>query len=294
MKDKEFVRDLAESYANVCLIDRNVVASVHLEDRNDEVFWNTRLQKIKPGTYNFIYHSRVGRDSEKESSGCNQCLSFIDYFSNKFFACMDSDYRFLLKEKDYCLEHFIIQTNTYSWENHICEAHTLQKRFDTYLYKKVDTDFNFLSFLSELSDIIYIPLLYLLYFSSIDGAADWNIKKFNACIPSQFTSKDVSDNGYSFLNKTNDNFKKELLLLRVEEQDFEEYKKTIAVKSINNLNAYLHIQGHKIYGLVKMIGHLLQDKIGESFSEACLLPDTQLEGYCEIDQIYDDLSKLLL
>lgn len=46
MKDKEFVRDLAESYANVCLIDRNVVASVHLEDKNDEAFWNARLQKM--------------------------------------------------------------------------------------------------------------------------------------------------------------------------------------------------------------------------------------------------------
>lgn len=38
MKDKEFVRDLAENYANVCLIDRNVVASVHLEDKSGEPF----------------------------------------------------------------------------------------------------------------------------------------------------------------------------------------------------------------------------------------------------------------
>lgn len=143
MKDKEFVRDLAESYANVCLVDRNVVASVHLEDKNDEAFWNTRLQKIRPGTYNFIYHSRVDRDSKNEASGCNQCLSFIGFFSNKFFACMDSDFRFLFKDKDYCLEHFIIQTNTYSWENHICEAHTLQKRFDAYLYKKKRCRFQF-------------------------------------------------------------------------------------------------------------------------------------------------------
>lgn len=294
MKDKEFVRDLAENYANVCLIDRNVVASVHLEDKNDEAFWNTRLQKIKPGSYNFIYHSRVERDSTKEASGCNQCLSFIGYFSEKFFACMDSDFRFLFKGKDYCLEHFIIQTNTYSWENHICEAHTLQKRFDTYLYKKDGIDFNFPSFLSKLSEIIYIPLLYLLYFSNINSAADWNLKKFNACIPSQFTSKDVSDNGCTFLNKTNDNFKKELLLLSVEERDFAEYKNTIAEKSINQLNAYLHIQGHKIYGLIKMIGHFLQDKSGEPFSEACLVPDAHLEGYDEIDQVYDDLSKILL
>ena len=294
MKDKEFVRDLAESYANVCLIDRNVVASVHLEDKNDEAFWNTRLQKIKSGTYNFIYHSRVERDSEKEASGCNQCLSFIGFFSNKFFACMDSDFRFLFKDKDYCLEHFIVQTNTYSWENHICEAHTLQKRFDAYLYKKSDMDFSFLSFLSKLSEIIYIPLLYLLYFSSINNTADWNLKKFNACIPSQFTSKDVYDNGCSFLNKTNENFKKELLLLSVEEHDFADYKKIIAEKNINQLNVYLHVQGHKIYGLIKMIGHLLQDKKGESFSDACLQPDAQLEGYNEIDQVYADLSKILL
>lgn len=293
MKDKEFVRDLAESYANVCLIDRNVVASVHLEDKNDEAFWNTRLQKIKPGSYNFIYHSRVGRESEKEASGCNQCLSFIGYFSNKFFACMDSDFRFLTTQANFSVESYVAQTYTYSWENHLCEANALQLRYDVYSPKSVCVKFDFGVFLNGLSEIVYEPLLYLLYYNT-KHIADWNIKKFNACIPSQFSSMDVLDNGCSFLNKTCDNFKKELLLLSVEEHDFEEYKKKIAKKGIKQSNAYLYIQGHKIYGLVNMIGHLLQDKIGESFSEACLLPDAHLEGYDEINQVYGDLSKILL
>ena len=60
--DSKYIEARALDYSNVPLIDRRVVASVHLENSDDELFWDTLLQHNKPGKYNYIYESRVEKD----------------------------------------------------------------------------------------------------------------------------------------------------------------------------------------------------------------------------------------
>ena len=54
-------------------------ASVHLEDKDDERFWDTLMQNYCPGKFNYIYSSRNARGVE--TSGCIHCLQFRDYLS---------------------------------------------------------------------------------------------------------------------------------------------------------------------------------------------------------------------
>ena len=50
--------DQAIDFANVRLIEPNIVASVHLEDWQDVLFWDTMIQRQKAGLYNYIAHSK--------------------------------------------------------------------------------------------------------------------------------------------------------------------------------------------------------------------------------------------
>lgn len=80
---------LAVDYANQALIKR-AVATVYLENLNDEFFWKPQLEYVKAGTYNFVGSSR--NESNIKTSGSAQCLKFKGLLSEKFFVCMDSDY----------------------------------------------------------------------------------------------------------------------------------------------------------------------------------------------------------
>ena len=144
---------LAIDYANQALVLR-AVATVHLENMNDEFFWKPILESIKPGTYNFIGTSKNKND--KETSGCAQCLNFKGYLSKSFFVCMDSDYRLLGNGELVSVNDFFAQTYTYSWENHLCFADDLQKRLTTALTGKTPyIAFDFKVFLSKLSEAVY-------------------------------------------------------------------------------------------------------------------------------------------
>ena len=46
--------ELAEYYANIPITDKNIRSVVHLEDESDEYFWNTLLQKYRPGNYFYV------------------------------------------------------------------------------------------------------------------------------------------------------------------------------------------------------------------------------------------------
>ena len=52
----DHIREQAEYFANIPLIDRKVRASVHLEAEADVLFWDTMFQRYRPGKYHYIYH----------------------------------------------------------------------------------------------------------------------------------------------------------------------------------------------------------------------------------------------
>ena len=98
---------------------RGGTAAVHIENKNDEVFWWKVLHDAYPqGKFRFISGSRSINGNI--TSGCTQCLQYRDFLDRHFWIAIDSDYRYLSEEPDIDAKHFILQTYTYSFENHFC------------------------------------------------------------------------------------------------------------------------------------------------------------------------------
>ena len=74
-------------------------AAIHVEDKDDIVFWSTIFKHFRP---NDRFHFIAGSRNEKghETKGVTQCLKYIKYLNPKFFICIDSDYRYLLQERN--------------------------------------------------------------------------------------------------------------------------------------------------------------------------------------------------
>jgi hypothetical protein len=124
--DMNRIEEQARYYQNLPLRDRRLKAVVHLEDTEDELFWDHQLQKASPATYHFLAYSK--NDRGNEARGCEQCLRYRPFLTNRFFICIDSDLRQLRGEEGLSPDNFIAQTYAYSWENHFCESEYLQAR----------------------------------------------------------------------------------------------------------------------------------------------------------------------
>ncbi|MBR5067838.1 MAG: DUF4435 domain-containing protein [Bacteroidales bacterium] len=108
---------------------RGGTAAVHIENKNDEVFWWKVLHDAYPqGKFRFISGSRsIGGNM---TSGCTQCLQYRDFLDRNFWIAIDSDYRYLSEEPNIDAKHFILQTYTYSFENHFCYWKNCQRVTD--------------------------------------------------------------------------------------------------------------------------------------------------------------------
>lgn len=268
----------ARYFRNLPFRDRSIKAVVHLEDTDDISFWSHQLKNVSQANYRFLSYSK--NDNGRESRGCEQCLRYKPYLNSKFFICIDSDLRQLRGETGLTADNYVAQTYTYSWENHFCEAEHLQRRFAALI---PESEFDFVAFLQNLSIVLYRPLLYLVYCSrNIDLNQNWNISKFNACLPLQPRPSELADNGKGYIAKVSLLFEKALIELGP--------LKLREVECLNTSNAYLHIQGHQLYKLVLHIGTMLCRKNRISFKTDILDVALHTGGYEEIDAVQKDLK----
>lgn len=274
------IEEQARYYRNIPLRDRNIKAVVHLEDAEDILFWSNQLQKAFPATYHFITFSK--NEKGNDVRGCEQCLRYKPYLSKRFFICIDSDLRQLKGETGLTADANIAQTYAYSWENHFCEAEHLQKRFAESV---PDSDFDFRTFLHNLSAVVYKPLLYLVHYSqSPDLNQQWNITKFNACLPLQPTRNELIDNGSAYIEHVKQLLEDALQKLQQPESMTNEH--------LDEANAYLHIQGHQLYKLILHIGTMLCHGTRVAFKTDVLDKSIHTDGYLEIKSVQADLSKI--
>ena len=274
------IEDQARYYQNLPLRDRRLKAVVHLEDTEDELFWDHQLQKASPATYHFLAYSK--NDRGNEARGCEQCLRYRPFLTNRFFICIDSDLRQLRGEEGLSPDNFIAQTYAYSWENHFCEAEHLQARLVKLL---PNVEFDFRIFLQGLSKIVYEPLLYLVHYSqSSELNQQWNISKFNACLPLQPKRDELANNGRAYLERVAKLFREAIANLQQNVPMKNEY--------LDETNAYLHIQGHQLYKLVLNIGTLLCRGTKVAYKTDILDKALHTEGYVEIDNVQSDLVKI--
>ena len=289
--DSKYIEARALDYSNVPLIDRRVVASVHLENREDELFWDMLLQHNKPGKYNYIYESRVEKDGDPKS-GVDQCLRYKPYLTPTFFICIDSDLRYLLQEPDIDAQHCILQTYTYSWEQHYCIAEVIQAQLAN-ISSEVATKFNFPLFLSKLSQIAYEPLLYLLESLNNKQVARSIIGEFNDCFPSQCLASVFVDNGEQLLHQIAQNLQQFMSEPLFSSIDISAAKTKYNKLGLNESNTYLHLKGHNIWGLVNHIGNMLCRPHRINFKQQVLLPSLQLSGYWEMEKVTNDAHQIL-
>lgn len=274
------IEEQAQYYKNLLLRDRSIKAVVHLENAEDERFWNNQLQNASPAKYFFLTYSK--NNNGVDSRGCEQCLRYRPYLTKHFFICIDSDLRQLKGEDGLNADNYIAQTYTYSWENHLCEAKHLQRRFSALV---PESNFDFEVFLTHLSTVIYKPLLYLVHYSqNSELNRQWNISKFNACLPLQPKLEELSDNGRGYIERVSLLF--EEALRGLEQPDM------MANEFIDDSNAYLHIQGHQLFKIVLHIGTMLCRGTGVAFKSDILDKAIHTEGYAEINHLQSDLVQI--
>lgn len=282
-------QEQARYFANVPLMQSGVVASIHLEDGEDKTFWDIMLQGRKPGHYYFITQSRSPRGYD--TKGCEQCLKYRPYLSKRFFVCIDSDMRYLLKETGLDASHFICQTYTYSWENHYCEASALKLRFETQCPEKAAL-FDFTAFLSELSKTVYKPLLLLLFCLKNDKP-DINLHMFFACLPNQCKREELAENGKPLIERIAKNLEPYLNSYFAKSVDFEAESRYFQTLNVNEQNAYLHIRGHNLFDLVAYIGDLLCRGTSVSFKKDVLMNTLPPQTYWQIKKVAEDIAVIV-
>lgn len=264
-----------------------VDAVIHVEDKDDIWFWQQFLPKYRAGRYKFL--PATMNEKGNRTTGCTQCLKYKDFLSQKFFICIDSDLRYLQGEELFA-ENGILQTYTYSWENHCAFASKLQQSFDECTHKQVE--FNFVHFLQHYSEIIYKPFLLMLYQERVE-ISDFNRDKFKQCISHQYRQGDELNNGSTFLERLS------VSLTEATKDtiyncgfDFEEESAFYATKGIQKSNTYLYVRGHCLYNSLISIGTKLCEGIGVDFEQNILKSALAFEQYNEILKIKADVGKL--
>lgn len=280
MTDTSLIEAQAEYYANIPIIDRTYKSSVHLEDMIDEKFWDIMLQECRPGKYYYIYYSK--NESGKKTTGCEQCLKYKNYLSNRFFICIDSDLRYLEQETEMINNPYILQTYTYSWENHYFYAEKLEQRWRETCPEQAKT-FSFLLFIDRFSSVIYHNFIHFLTERKRGLKKDFPLKRFDGQIPRQCKKDDLQENGQAIIEHLCDKYSSYVNVLD------ERYYQRLG---LNQTNAYLFVRGKPFYMLLTSIGKYLCYGTAINFEEDVLLKDLQTKDYWQIDRIREDISRL--
>lgn len=258
---------------------------VHVEDEDDIWFWEQLLSKYRPGKYKF--KPATTNERGQRTTGCTQCLKYRKHLSQRFFICIDSDLRYLLNEGLSAADG-ILQTYTYSWENHCTFAPVLQAFFE----KHVDKDFNFETFLSQYSTVVYKPFLLMLYLIK-EGLPGFGREAFKQCISIQYKKEDELNDGKNFLER---------LTARLAEAtkdvmnscsfDFEKESIFYTALGLREENAYLYIRGHCLYNSLISIGTKLCENTKVDFEQNILKSALAFDKYNEISNIKMDIHLL--
>lgn len=260
---------------------------VHVEDKDDIWFWQQLLAKYRGGRYKF--KPATINEKGNRNTGCTQCLKYKGFLSQKFFICIDSDLRYLLEE-GISAEDGILQTYTYSWENHCAFASQLQQTFDKYTHKGKEFDFSV--FLSGYSEVVYEAFLLMLY-QLKNGLTEFDRDKFRTIISLQYRRGDEKNNGKQFLDRLSldlqtatKNIKDTCGFNMADESVYYE------TKGLRKENVYLYVRGHCLYNSLVSIGKKLCEGTGMDFEQNILKNALAFEQYDAISRIKADIGIL--
>jgi hypothetical protein len=258
----QYYKNVAKAYTKGAILKR-CRAAIHVEDRNDIPFWSFVLGFYMPN-YSFDFISYTRTPEGEEGTGCAMCLKYKDLgcLSDKFLIAIDSDYRYLLQEPEIDAAHFVLQTYTYSIENHYSYPDTVNKAFE--LKQKFENNlFDFDRFLKEFSEIIYLVYIYFLY--SLKNEDELITRDDFLSVWDTHSPKtvDIETNGTNYL----DCLRQEVVKKKIEIEAKYPTVNIISAQSEFQLlgllpeNTYLYIRGHNLFE--KLISPILQQIYGK-------------------------------
>lgn len=259
-----------------------------VEDAVDIAFWQKLLApKTKDKRVKFFPFVQSGN---KRITGKSYILKHKSQANANYILCVDSDLDRILGREGFDAEHYILQTYTYSWENHHCWCPALQTAWSPW-QKNIKFDFEI--FLSGLSAVIYDAFVLVLTKKRLSHKGFTLDALCNCLDKVQGNQREaLSGNGEGILADIAAAINNKMD--RAEPETTEDIRLTIQRMEelgINKANCYLYMQGHSVFNLVNRIGKTLLD---ESFEYQVLMPSFHIDNeYQEIESIHRDIEEIL-
>jgi hypothetical protein len=254
----------------------------------DKVFWSDVIKQFAPEKAKNKYKITVLLNSGgKKQNGVYEIRKFLrttrlNLAEQNVLFCIDSDANYLLKDELTQNKSYILQTYTYSIENHKSIPENLNR-----IVEKYEIEFDVKAFLSEYSKIVYDFFLYWLAIKKIkfpiqEALATTHIpetekleqiklrlenlvkpitKEEHEKVIEIGNTVDIANNGQTVLNNIQNkvanwkvNYATKLVTI-----DIEQIKKYLVENNfiISPEETYLYIRGHNLFGENKTGGVIL-------------------------------------
>lgn len=275
---------VARHHIASCLLYR-VDVIIHVEDTDDIPFWHSAIKYANPNKRVKFIASDINQKGFR-ATGKKQCLKYVPYLCSSFLLCIDSDFDYLMQNNTVLDNPFVLQTYTYSWENHYCFANALQKRWEAI---DSNVEFDFEKFLSRLNEIIYNPILTYLINQKYRLRCFTLYDLCSSILKVHYTKESLQENGTQYLL---DIEKSVLELADLVDSIFFEgggYINELNQRGLTEKSAYLYMQGHCIFDLILRIGRFLLNGSSIDFEYQVLRKSIDFDGYSEIKKLQEDL-----
>lgn len=315
---RAFYESAAKRFKAECRLT-GATAAIHIENKNDEIFWGKVLHEAYPqGKFRFIAASRSF--SGNMTAGCTQCLQYREFLDQRFWIAIDSDYRYLTEENGIDANHYVLQTYTYSFENHFCYYKNCQRAIDVAkeeeakqveeakqneefeaeeenkqeIASKKDEkaplpEFSFEKFLKGYSYAVYPLLVWQLYLQEV-GEDAFPQKVFHRILALPLGHRSIYHNGDSVLRLLRERCSKLLKHLKQTYPDADTtwYEARCNAQGVHQDNCYLFVRGHQLYDLIVAQG----SKFNRHFEKE-LTSQLYFGEYDEIAKIHHDILSIV-
>ena len=288
MASRQQVRNAWARYMKANCQLYHVTAMVRVEDVEDIPFWQAVLSSTCPGRrFKFWPYSQKGTNNRV--TGKSHLMGYVSQADSRLLIAVDSDFDYLRGNPKMTVSPYLLQTYTYSWENHHCYAQSLQKQSR---YNGVNT-FDFEAFLKNLSQVIYKPLLILLI-QKIQKKGGMTLGAMEARIlrhqPNSLSL--LKNDGQQLLSDIRSDIDSYYLGKKLpKQQTIRKYEKLFSMLGLTPVTAYLYMQGHCIYNLLHRIGAYFTGD-ADVFKADVLDKSLQIGGYFEIDKLISDIKRI--
>lgn len=307
-----FYESAAKRFKAECRLT-GATAAIHLENKNDEIFWAKVLHEAYPqGKFRFIAASRSF--SGNMTAGCTQCLQYREFLDRRFWIAIDSDYRYLTEESGIDANHFVLQTYTYSFENHFCYYKNCQRAIDVAKdeeEEKTNTEetkdvseepkvsaeepkaplpsFSFEKFFKEYSRSVYPLLVWQLYLQEV-GEDAFPQKVFHRLLTLPLGHRSIYNNGDSVLRLLRERCSKLLKHLKQTYPDADTtwYEARCNAQGVHRDNCYLFVRGHQLYDMIVAQGSRFNKHFEKEITSQLYFGE-----YDEIIKIHNDILTIV-